>query len=330
MSVTSKTATAVIALMLAGGAYPVAAVAQSQEDAVEVEVIEADESAQTTGEAVEESASEAGDVIDQAAEETGEAVDQAVDETAETIEDGAEATGDAMDQAADETGGAIDQATDDTAETEVEGSDTGGDFNQMGASEEVDADTAVSVDTMETDTIESDVEQASDLDPAQQQELDQAAAEGLPVPPTEMLMGVQQDGQWLSSDLIDRDVLNPEGEVIGDIGAILFSDTGPDGVVVEVGGFLGIGQKDVAVKWNELTIAEDGIVLNATEEQLKNAPEFVSLEEQQMESEMQAQEGLVDEDQGMMTSGSAGMVGQDMGTAPATDMQADPEANTVE
>ena len=61
-------------------------------------------------------------------------------------------------------------------------------------------------------------------------------------------------------------------------------------MIVEVGGFLGMGQKDVAITWGELSVAEEGITVDATEEQLENAPEFVSLEQQRREAELQAQQ----------------------------------------
>ena len=340
MSVTSKTATAAIALMIAAGAYPIASMAQTQTetDAVEVEVIEQGETASEAGQEVGQAAEQAGEAVEegaetvvQGAESAGETVEQGAEAAGEAVEQGAEATGEAVEEGVSEAGEAADEATGTTVEVieqeTDEAADTATTEEDAGEAAGTAAGTAEATgeDAGETAVIDADVDQAGELDEAQMQELEQAEAEGKPVPPTQMIMGVQQEGQWLSSELIDREVRNPEGEVIGDIGAILFSDQGPDGVIVEVGGFLGIGEKDVAIKWNELAISEEGIVVQATEEQLENAPEFVSLEEQQTEADLQAQQEVVDEDQGMMTSGSAAV-----GEEPAAGMPAEPAPESTQ
>ena len=54
----------------------------------------------------------------------------------------------------------------------------------------------------------------------------------------------------------------------------------PDGqitsAILSVGGFLGLGAKNIAVDWNELEIAQDGqeITLNITREETEQAPEY--------------------------------------------------------
>lgn len=71
-----------------------------------------------------------------------------------------------------------------------------------------------------------------------------------------------------------------EAETIGDVNDIIMT---PDGravaVIAGVGGFLGIGEKEVAVSIDELAwmTAEDGdmvLVTSLTKEQLENAPDF--------------------------------------------------------
>jgi hypothetical protein len=55
------------------------------------------------------------------------------------------------------------------------------------------------------------------------------------------------------AQLKQRNVVGPAGEPIGGIEAVLADDTGKVvAVVVEVGGFLGIGEKDVLVRLNQL------------------------------------------------------------------------------
>jgi len=58
----------------------------------------------------------------------------------------------------------------------------------------------------------------------------------------------QTGDQWLSSSFIGMDVVGPDDGKIGDIVDILFDKNGNVvGYVVGVGGFLGIGQKNVAL-----------------------------------------------------------------------------------
>jgi hypothetical protein len=98
-------------------------------------------------------------------------------------------------------------------------------------------------------------------------------------------LSTQNEGQWLASNLIGSTVQNPAGESLGDINDVLVSGEGPvQAVVIGVGGFLGIGEKNVAVAFDriERTTGEDGkplFVLNATKEELDQAPPFMTLAE---------------------------------------------------
>jgi PRC-barrel domain len=63
----------------------------------------------------------------------------------------------------------------------------------------------------------------------------------------------QQPGQWLASKLIGTTVVGANNESIGDVNDVLLDRSGQAAaVVVGVGGFLGIGEKDVAVSFNQL------------------------------------------------------------------------------
>ena len=104
------------------------------------------------------------------------------------------------------------------------------------------------------EAIDAQINASDDLDDAQKHELEQAAAEGKPIPNPELIIGIQKEDQWLSSELVGREARNPQGEIIGPIGAILFSDKGPVGVVLEVGGLGGMDARNVAIKWAALTI----------------------------------------------------------------------------
>ena len=75
--------------------------------------------------------------------------------------------------------------------------------------------------------------------------------------------------------MIGRTVVNPSNEKVGDVESVLIDKDGHARyVVIGVGGFLGIGEKDVAVRWDELLFADNNekIVINATKEQLAALP----------------------------------------------------------
>jgi sporulation protein YlmC with PRC-barrel domain len=93
--------------------------------------------------------------------------------------------------------------------------------------------------------------------------------------------GYQLATQELSAeDLIGSAVYSPNDETIGEVGDVLFTPEGEiEAVVVDVGGFLGIGEKPVAVQFDALNVqkAEDGdlrLMVNASQEQLTNAPAY--------------------------------------------------------
>jgi PRC-barrel domain len=63
----------------------------------------------------------------------------------------------------------------------------------------------------------------------------------------------QSPDQWRGSKLIGVDVIGPNDEKIGAISEVLLDHSGNgQAVVIGIGGFLGIGQKEVAVPFNTL------------------------------------------------------------------------------
>jgi sporulation protein YlmC with PRC-barrel domain len=115
-------------------------------------------------------------------------------------------------------------------------------------------------------------------------------------------------GEWQASKLIHMNVYNSQNEKIGDIKELMLDKSGKiDAVAIGVGGFLGVGERDVAVKFEQLKWANepapsstssnerkgtttgsntadaakktdrtypDHAVLNATKDQLKAMPQF--------------------------------------------------------
>jgi len=79
-----------------------------------------------------------------------------------------------------------------------------------------------------------------------------------------------------AAKLIGRNVVNANGDTVGEIDSAVIDQSGKVRyVIVGVGGFLGIGKKDVALSWNDMTISDNGekVITNATKDQLKALPE---------------------------------------------------------
>ncbi|MFZ5778766.1 MAG: PRC-barrel domain-containing protein [Pseudomonadota bacterium] len=80
-----------------------------------------------------------------------------------------------------------------------------------------------------------------------------------------------------ASKLIGRDIQNMQNETIGEIESIYIGKDGKvDSVMVSVGGFLGIGDREVRIPWSDLNIANNGekVTVNMTKDQLKAKPEY--------------------------------------------------------
>lgn len=81
-----------------------------------------------------------------------------------------------------------------------------------------------------------------------------------------------------AQSLIGREVVNAEGERIGEVDNVVVDAEGQiRHVIVGVGGFLGIGEKNVALRWDELVLTADGesIAVPYTRDQLTALPDHV-------------------------------------------------------
>lgn len=91
----------------------------------------------------------------------------------------------------------------------------------------------------------------------------------------------QATSQKLAENFIGMKVESPKKEKIGTVKDLILDDQNRIvGAVLSVGGFLGIGEKNVAVAWNELQVqgseGEQVAVVSLSKDQLTNAPEFKS------------------------------------------------------
>ncbi len=77
--------------------------------------------------------------------------------------------------------------------------------------------------------------------------------------------------------LIGRNIKNADGETIGEIKSIYLTKDGKvDSVMVSVGGFLGVGDREVRIAWSDLNVTDNGekVTVNMTKDQLKAKPEY--------------------------------------------------------
>jgi sporulation protein YlmC with PRC-barrel domain len=92
----------------------------------------------------------------------------------------------------------------------------------------------------------------------------------------------QQSGEWLASRMIGVKVENSSGEALGDVNDLILGQNGEVvGAVIGVGGFLGMGEKNVAVPYSAVSTTQKDdatvVLLAATKEELQAAPDYSDL-----------------------------------------------------
>lgn len=100
----------------------------------------------------------------------------------------------------------------------------------------------------------------------------------------------QEQGQILANDAIDLSVMGRNGKEIGKIGDVLFDAEGSiAGAVLHVGGFLGVGEKRVAVPWKQVNFSAVNQIaaVDVAIEHVEAAPEFKTIGEIRKEQEAQ-------------------------------------------
>jgi sporulation protein YlmC with PRC-barrel domain len=78
--------------------------------------------------------------------------------------------------------------------------------------------------------------------------------------------------------LIGTDVKDPAGQTIGEIDNVLLDRNGRvESVIVTTGGFMGIGGRDVELRWNDLKTIDAGneVRVEMTAMQLRQRPEYL-------------------------------------------------------
>ena len=125
----------------------------------------------------------------------------------------------------------------------------------------------------------------------------------------------QAENEWRVDWITGTSVTSPDGNAIGDINDLIVdSETGEmKAAIIGVGGFLGIGEKQIALPWTDLTVNSDAqeITTDLTEEEADAAPEYV-FRDQEAAGDMAAD--------GNMTADPA--TTDTMATPPATEPMA--------
>ena len=121
------------------------------------------------------------------------------------------------------------------------------------------------------------------LSAAMAQTTTQSPPAAAPKAPVAGQIMTQPDDTLLTRDFVGQTVYQPDDTKIGSISDLLLSKDGKNvqGFVIGVGGFLGIGERSIALKMEQLKItpAADGavkLVMDLKRDELGNAPAFKS------------------------------------------------------
>jgi hypothetical protein len=98
----------------------------------------------------------------------------------------------------------------------------------------------------------------------------------------------QKTSDLLIGNLIGETVVTPNNESIGEITDLITNEHGNVvAVLIGAGGFLGIGQKDVAIRFQDIKVSRHEnndltVTANVTKEMIAQAPDYRTLDEQQI------------------------------------------------
>jgi sporulation protein YlmC with PRC-barrel domain len=119
-------------------------------------------------------------------------------------------------------------------------------------------------------------QQAADQEPATTGQPETAATEGSEQPGGAGA-GDSPLAQMPASELLGQEVVNDQGDTVAEIvDMVKRPDSDEIFALLSVGGFLGLGEKEVAMPLDRFDVGEDQqiILSNATEEELTNMPDW--------------------------------------------------------
>lgn len=194
---------------------------------------------------------------DSAAENAAESAGEAVENTGEAIAQEAGEAADAVEETAEDAAAEVEQEAEE-AEAELEAE----------AAEAAEAEADVEVETVEVETVE---EPRMDGDRPMLRTPD-FEREGYDV--------VELD-EMTSEDMTGMRIYSSDDEDVGEISELIMSSDGAtvERAILDIGGFLGLGEHQIAVTLDELQIMRDGdgtarAYIDATQEELENQPEY--------------------------------------------------------
>lgn len=241
---------------------------------------EAEADAEAELETAEAEVEEAGEEVEQTAEAAAEETGEAMEQTAEATEDAAAEAGQELEQAAEATGDAAAEAGEEIEQT----AEAAGQEMEEAGEEMTDTAEATAPDAEATATAEADAEagELTTVGDATEERTETAAADG------GALGDFQREGYAAAGDdymttenLTGARVYDTNDKWVGEISELLVNEEGKiTDAIIDVGGFLGIGEKPVALQLSDLKIlqqedsGEVRIYTAMAEEELEAMPEF--------------------------------------------------------
>jgi sporulation protein YlmC with PRC-barrel domain len=114
----------------------------------------------------------------------------------------------------------------------------------------------------------------------------------------------QAETEVLAEDLMGASVFGPDGAEVGTVEDLILDEQQKvTGVVVGVGGFLGIGKKEVGLDWEQAKVVESPdspaktIMIGMTKADLEAAPDFKTKAEREAEEQAAAQQQQLQQQQ---------------------------------
>jgi len=126
--------------------------------------------------------------------------------------------------------------------------------------------------------------------------------------PEQTIIPEQAETQLLAADLMGASVFGPDGKEVGAVEDLILDEQQKiTGVVVGVGGFLGIGKKEVGLNWEQAKLVESAdtgtkmITIGLTKADLEAAPDFKTKAEREAEEQAAAQQQQLQQQQQQQT-----------------------------
>lgn len=114
-------------------------------------------------------------------------------------------------------------------------------------------------------------------------------------PPQQQQQKQKQPGQEISAmgkeQIVGKELYGAENKRIGKIQDVVQTEQGDvDAVVLDVGGFLGIGAKQIAVPVYEVQTEGDRLVTDLTQKEVEKLPEYQKTEQEEKQQKQQKQQ----------------------------------------